>query len=66
MVIGVKRRFYMPEMPKWLIVLVAVVACWWIFSQVTSFVGKVGTTVDKANSSMSQSHKNIQAVGQYE
>lgn len=56
----------MPEMPKWLIVLVAVVACWWIFSQVTSFVGKVGTTVDKANSSMSQSHKNIQSVGKYE
>ena len=56
----------MPEMPKWLIILVAVVACWWIFFQVTSFVGKVGTTVDKANSSMSQSHKNIQSVGKYE
>ena len=66
MFIGVKRRFYMPEMPKWLIVLIIVVAGWWVITQTIEFVGKVGTTVDKANSSMTNSQNNLKSIGKYD
>lgn len=52
----------MPEIPKWVIALVAAIACWWILTQVTSFVGKVNTTVDKANSSMSREQTNLNQI----
>ena len=39
----------MPEMPKWLIVLIVIVVGWWVFTQVSDFVGKVNTTISKAN-----------------
>lgn len=55
----------MPEMPKWLIVLVAVIAFTWILMQVTSFVGKVGTTVDKANTSINNSQTTVNTVENY-
>ena len=56
---------FMPEIPRWVIILVAVIACWWIFNQVTSFVGKVNTTVDKANNSMSRDQGNLNQVPNY-
>ena len=52
----------MPEMPKWVIVLVLAIAGWWLFNQVTSFVGKVNTTVGKANSSMEREQSSLQQV----
>ena len=55
----------MPEIPRWVIILVAIIACWWIFNQVTSFVGKVNTTVDKANNSMSRDQGNLNQVPNY-
>lgn len=56
----------MPEMPKWLIVLIIVVAGWWVITQTIEFVGKVGTTVDKANSSMTNSQNNLKSIGKYD
>jgi len=55
----------MPEIPKWVIAVIAIIACWWIFNQVTSFAGKVNTTIDKANSSMSREQTNINQVNSY-
>lgn len=52
----------MPEMPKWLIVLIVVCAGWWIFVQVADFVGKVNTTIGKANSSMNASEAQYKRV----
>ncbi|MGN1125408.1 MAG: hypothetical protein ACI4SM_04400 [Candidatus Gastranaerophilaceae bacterium] len=42
----------MPEIPRWLIVSVAVVVVGWIITQTAGFVGKVSTTVGKANQSI--------------
>ncbi|MBR1942340.1 hypothetical protein IJ843_01235 [bacterium] len=55
----------MPEIPKWLIAVIAVIACCWVFNQVTSFVGKVNTTVDKANSGMSREQTNLNQAENY-
>lgn len=56
----------MPEMPKWLLILIAIVACWWVITQSTEFIGKVNTTVNKANSSMNQSQSDLQSIGKYD
>ena len=42
----------MPEIPKWLIALIVVLVGWWVFVQVSDFVGKVNATIGKANSSI--------------
>lgn len=56
----------MPEMPKWLIALIVVVVGGWIISQTADFVGKVNTTVNKANSSMNQTQQSVSSIGKYE
>lgn len=56
----------MPDMPKWLIVLIAVVVGWWVITQTADFIGKVNTTVTKANSSMNQTQQSVQSVGKYD
>ncbi len=55
----------MPEIPKWVIVLFLVIACWWLFNQITSFVGKVNITVDKANNSMSRDQGSLKEIPNY-
>lgn len=56
----------MPEIPKWLIVLIAIVVGWWVIAQTAEFVRKVNTTVNKANSSMNQTQQSVSSIGKYE
>lgn len=52
----------MPEIPRWVIITAIVVAVFWVFNQVSTFVSKVNTTVDKANTSISRDKGNLQQV----
>ncbi len=54
----------MPEIPKWVIVLIVVIAGCWFINQATSFVSKVNTTVGKANSSMEREQNTLQHMGE--
>lgn len=54
----------MPEMPRWVIILVMVLFGWFILNQVTSFVSKVGTTVNKANTSMERDNGELSKINQ--
>lgn len=56
----------MPDIPKWLIVLIAIIVGWWVIAQTVDFVGKVNTTVNKANSSMNQTQQSVSSIGKYE
>lgn len=52
-------------MQKWAIIILIALGCWFVFDQVTSFVGKVNTTVGKANSSMQREQGSLNQVNDY-
>jgi len=51
-------------MQKWAIIILIALGCYFVFDQVTSFVGKVNTTVGKANNSMEREQGSIQQLNE--
>lgn len=52
-------------MQKWAIIILIALGCYLVFDQVASFVGKVNTTVGKANSSMEREVNSLQQTADY-
>ena len=52
-------------MQKWVIILLIALGCYLVFDQVTSFVGKVNTTVGKANNSMEREATSVNQASDY-
>ncbi len=54
----------MPEIPKWLIALIVIIAGYWVLTQAIDFFGKVNTTVNKANQSIERDATSLQKLNQ--
>ncbi len=54
----------MPEIPKWLIALIVIIAGCWVISQAVDFFGKVNTTVNKANQSIERDATSLQNLNE--
>lgn len=52
----------MPEIPRWAIVAIVVVAGCWVISQAVDFFGKVNTTVNKANQSIERDASSLRQI----
>ncbi|MBQ3311281.1 hypothetical protein IJG72_04315 [bacterium] len=52
----------LPEIPKWVYIVIGVAFCFWLCTKAFSFFGEVNTTINKANSSINVEKAQYQKV----